>query len=290
MTTSLNEFRAGLPSGLRSVANILLPLDGSELSRITVPLVRELAELYEATPHLIYAGEQPLEPGTRMEQLGVDWRELSGAVIDQSSGAASETILDLTQKLEQSLIVMCTHTGHTKDPDRFGSITEAVLAGNPERIVLVAPEKAHERFQIRTLLLCHDGTPSATVATGPVAELARLSGADVITAIVASPRTECPEELGSIPAPQYIDQPQHEWPAWAEEFTTRMLALGSPPASLRFELVVSGGQPGSELAQLARKRNADIVIMAVAGDWKRSPHKVARVVAQDSGCPVYLVR
>jgi len=289
MATFLSESRHGTQTGLRSVSNILVPLDGSELSRVAVPVVHYLVELYKATPHLIYAGEQALDPGKRMQQMGVGWSELPGAVIDQSSGTAPEIILGLTKKLERCLIVMCTHTGHKRDPGHFGSVTEAVLAGDPERIILIAPERKREPFRIRTLVLCHDGSPSAAVAAGPAAELARLSDADVVTAVVAAPCTECPEELGSLPVPQYIDQPQHEWPTWAQEFSMRLLAMGSTPASLKFELVVSGGQPDSELTQLARKRNADMVIMAVAGDWKRSRHNVPRVVARDSGCPVFFV-
>jgi len=290
MATSLSGSYAGLQGSPTSVSNILVPLDGSERSRLAMPVIRHLVELYRATPHLIYAGEQIMEPAKRMEQLGVDWKELPGAVVDQSSGFASEIILGLTRKLEQCLIVMCTHTGDKREPDAFGSVTEAVLSGSPERIILVAPEGAYEDFRIRTLVLCHDGTPSATVATGPTSELAHLSGADVIATIVASPCTECPDELGSLPVPRYIDQPQHEWPTWAQEFGTRMLTLGSTVASLKFELVVSGGQPGSELAHLARTRKADMVIMAASGDWKGSKHKVARFVAKNSGCPVFFVR
>jgi nucleotide-binding universal stress UspA family protein len=292
MTSSLSESESypGSPPEPRGVSNILLPLDGSDVSRCAMPLVRHLVELYKATPHLIYAGEQAIEPGQRIERLGLRWGELPGAVIDQSSGSAPDIILGLAQKLARCLIIMCTHTGKKREPDRFGSVTEAVLSGNPERIILVAPEGNHERFPIRTLVLCHDGTPSATVATDPAAELAHLCGAEVIAVLVAPPCTECPEELGSLPAPQYLDQPHHEWPSWAHEFSMRMLALGSAPASLKFELVVSGGQPGSEIAHLAHTRKADMVVMAVSSDWKSRRHNVVRIVTNHSGCPVFLVR
>lgn len=290
MPISLFELRSGSPSQGKNVSNILLPLDGSALSRAAIPVARHLAELYNATAHLVYAREEAIEPGKRMERLGVDWNELPGAVVDQSAGPAPEIVLGLTHKLGKSLVVMCTHTGRKSNHDAFGSVTEAVLAGNPERIVLVAPDISHAPFCIRTLVLCHDGTPSATVATGPALELAHLSGAEVIAALVATPCADCPDEIGSLPAPQYIDQPQHEWPTWVQEFGMRMLRSPSFPGPLKFELVVSAGQPGSELTQLARKRGADLVIMAVSGDWKRSKHKVARVVAENSGCPVLFVR
>ena len=70
----------------------------------------------------------------------------------------------------------------------------------------------------------------------------------------------------------------------------RMLALGSAPASLKFQLVVSGGERGSEIAHLARTRQADMVIMAVSSNWKSNKHDIVRVVTNNSRCPVFLVR
>ena len=274
--------------GKSSVSNLIVPLDGSELSRVAIPLVCRLMELYSATPHLLYAGT-PTDPGTMLARLGVESRQLPGGVMHQPTGSAAESILHLANELPQAAIVMCTHTGHNPRTDCFGSVTEAVLAGNPARIVLLAPEHHRETVKLNRIVLAHDGTPTAAVAVGPAAELAYHSRADVLVIHVAAPRKGAPSESGSLPAPRYVDQPQHEWPSWTSEFSARLLAMGVPGSSVKFKVIVAGGQPGSELAQFARSVEADMVILANAGDWEHCRHNVARVAIRSCGCPVMLV-
>ena len=292
MAAALSKHHQATPVQKQSsVSNIVLPLDGSELSRVAIPVVRGLTELYAATTHLAYAGEPAVDSETRLAHLGVKSGELPGAVIDQSTGLAPQAILTLAKDLPRCLIVMCTHTGHSdRDPDYFGSVTETVLAGNPERIVLVAPERGRRDFTISRIVVAHDGTPTADCAIGPAGEIALRARAEVIVLHVAAPRAGCPERTGSFPAPQYVDQPQHEWPSWSSEFSARMLALGAPASSVKFKLVVTGGQPGSEIAQLVHRKAGDLVVMASPAEWKAGEPNAARVVIQTSGCPVLLVR
>src|SRR5690348_9427242 len=117
-----------------SVSNIILPLDGRELSRVAIPVARGLAELYGATLHVVYAGEPAIGPDVRLARLGAQWEEIPGAVIDQSSEAAPELIGRSARELPDALIVMCTHTGRSPQRDCFGTVTETVLASNPGRI------------------------------------------------------------------------------------------------------------------------------------------------------------
>ena len=69
----------------------------------------------------------------------------------------------------------------------------------------------------------------------------------------------------------------------------RMLALGAPPSAVHFDLVVAGGQPGSEIAELARRREVDLVVMAWDGKWNDTRHAATRAVIRACGCPVLLV-
>ena len=273
-----------------SISNIILPLDGRELSQVAIPVARGLAELYKATMHVVYAGERVLDPSLRLSQLGVNWEDLPGAVVDQCTEAAPDAIERAAKELPQALTVMCTHTGASPRPSAFGTVTERVLATNPERIVLVAPDRGYKPYKVGSVMLAHDGSPSCDVAAAPAAEIALRGRAELFALHVAAPRVAPPEEPGSVPAPRYIDQPQHEWPSWAGEFMSRMLALGTPASSIHFKLVVTGGQPGSEVAQFARKRNADLVVMARSREWESWRHKAIRVVIQTCGCPVLLVR
>jgi nucleotide-binding universal stress UspA family protein len=287
----LPEFHHGTdaPDGT-SVRNILLPLDGRDLSKVAIPVALGLAQLYQATLHVIYAGAERVAPETKLAQLGVHWEELPGAVIDQAVGCSPpEAILSVEQALPAPLIVMCTRTGRTPKADCFGSVTEELLVKNPERIVLVAPEQNRATFKISKIVLAHDGTPAADCAIALAAQLAARARASVTAIHVAAPREGAPKQSGSLPAPQYVDQPQHEWPSWTAEFSARMQAMGAPASALNFKLLVKGGQPGSEIALLANRQKADLVVMGNPGNWHRSRRSLTRVVIQTSGCPVLLV-
>lgn len=270
-----------------SLQNIVLPLDGSASCRRAIPVGRYLARLYRATLHVLYAAEHAYSPREAVERLGLSDEDLHGAVLDQQRGDAAEAILNAARHFKRSLIVMCTNTGHHIGPDCFGSVTEAVLAGTPERIVVIA-ERSEQPWNIRRVLLAHDGTPTSDLATAPAAEIAQRAGATVIAIHVAARGDRYPQEPGSMPAPRYIDQPQHEWPSWANEFMNRMLALGAPASSVSFKLVVTGGQAGSEVAQVSRERQADLVVMAWHGK-SDMPQSATKVVVRSAGCPVLLL-
>jgi len=267
--------------------NIVLPLDGSAASRRAIPIGRYLAQLYRAPLHVLYAAEHRFTTREAIERLGLSDADLQGAILDQNRGNASQAILASARGLDRAVIVMCTNTGHHAGPDCFGSVTEAVLVGTPERIVLVA-EREEQPWEIHRVLLAHDGTPSSDIATAPAAEVAQRAGATVMAIHVAARGEEDSQEPGSMLAPRYMDQPQHEWPNWANQFMLRMLALGAPPSSVSFKLVVTGGQAGSEVAQVSRERQADLVVMAWHGRWD-APQSATKVVIRNAGCPVLLV-
>jgi nucleotide-binding universal stress UspA family protein len=222
-----------------------------------------------------------------MDRLGLTDADLRGAILDQHRQDPADAILASARRLDRAIVVMCTNTGHHIGPDCFGSVTEAVLAGMPDRIILVA-ERDEQPWAIHRVLLAHDGTPSSDLATAPAAELAQRAGATVIAVHVGARGERYSQEPGSMPAPRYIDQPQHEWPNWANQFMNRMLALGAPPSSVSFKLVVTGGQAGSEVAQVSRERQADLVVMAWHGRWD-APQSATKVVIRTAGCPVLLV-
>jgi nucleotide-binding universal stress UspA family protein len=271
-----------------TVKNVVLPLDGSQRSRLAAPIARTLSKLYGATLHVVTVGQELRPTKEALTHLGLTLEEMQGVVLDSCTGEPAEAIVRAAQQLPSPLLVMCTHTGRERSSDDFGRVAESVLRGAPQRIVLLAPERGDRVWVVRRVLLAHDGTPSSDCATAPAAEIAQFARAEVIALHVAAGKTAHPEQPGSLPAPRYIDQAQHEWPAWASEFMDRMLAMGAPPSSVLFKLVVTGGQPGSEVSQVARERNVDLVVMAWHGKW-RSQHHATRVVTRTSGCPVLLV-
>ena len=291
MTAALSQWHGparGLGQRLSTVANILIPLDGTPASRLVLPIARRLTQLYNATPHLLYVGREMRDAKDTLRVLGLTTEDISGAVLDVWGGNAAEAISRMARKLPNSLVLMCANTA-SPGSDSFGEVAEAVLDSAPARVMLAAGERCDREWQLHRVLLAHDGTSNSDNATAPAAELAQRASAEVIALHVAARKSASPREPGSLPAPRYLDQPQHEWPSWTQEFMDRMLAVGAPPSAVHFDLVVAGGQPGSEIAELARRREADLVVMAWDGKWNSTRHAATRAVIRACGCPVLLV-
>jgi nucleotide-binding universal stress UspA family protein len=288
-TPEQNSGPRGHRQNLSSVESIVLALDDSAVSKSAIPVARKLEQLYGATLHIAYVGGHVLGVKDTPAHLGFSAEEMRGAVFDQVKGDAIESTVRLIMELPNALAVMCTQIGAQAEENRFGSITESIIASKPERAVLLTPESDNKLWNLDRILLAHDGTPTCHVSSSLAAELAQLAGSEVVALHVAARGTKPSTEAGSFPAPQYMDQPQHEWPSWSEEFMNRLIASGMPHSSVDFELLVTGGRPGSEIAQVARKRNVGLVIMAWHAHWDRE-NCATRVVIRSSGCPVLLVQ
>jgi len=271
-----------------AIENVIAPVDESELSKRALPAARLLAELYRATLHVAYTGKKPLALRQPLQELGLNAEEMRGAVLHQLPGEPAQAILEKTRQLASPLLVMSTQTCAQQNDVALGLLAEAVLEGVPQRVVLVPPEFAAEQWELHKILLAHDGTPTADLAIAPAAHLAHRAGAEVIALHVAARTAGQPEE-GSLPAPRYVDQPQHEWPSWANEFLERMMALGAAPSALNFKLLVTGGQPGSEVAQFARDKGVDLVALAWQGRLDEQRGGTLKVIVRRAGCPVLLV-
>lgn len=271
-----------------SIKTVVLPLDDNEPSRTALPVARMFAELYGCALHVTYVGQQQFAVKDAARQLGLSAEQARGAIFEQASVArvgASAAVRDNPE----GLLVMSTAVGSTEADNRFGSVTESFLATKPQRAVLVTSLGDDKPRTLGRILLAHDGTPISNCAVVAAADLAQRAGAEVIALHVAARGEERPEARGSIAAPLYVDQPHHEWPGWAEEFMNRIVAGGALASGVHFKLRVTGGQAGSELAEVAHESNVDLVIMAWHGHWTEHEDCATRVVIRNAGCPVMLV-
>lgn len=284
-----NGAAAEMGQQLKTISNLVIPLNGSAASRAAISVGRSLAQLYLAAPHLVYVGKAAIDPKNIHLLLGVTQEEIPGAVFHCCQNETPEAVVSIARQLPEAVILISTQVGDPVSTSGLGTFTEMVLASNPERIMLVPPDRAEMPWNMKRILLAHSGTPDCDPATGMAAELATLARAEVVALHVAAPKAGSPEEPGSLPAPRYIDQPQHEWPAWTGEFLDRMLAMGAPTSAVQFDLLVAGGQRGSEIAEKARDRQADLVIMAWDREWQSEKHMATRTVIRSCGCPVLLV-
>jgi nucleotide-binding universal stress UspA family protein len=269
---------------------IIVPLDGTEQALAALPVARTLADTLAATLNVVHVGERALPSRAILGELGLDAEDVKGFVIEQRTGNPAEEVLRFAAGRREPLLVLCTHTDAEKPRGTLGGVAEHVLVHARCGVVLVEPDRGRRPWSLRRILLPHDGTPTTAAAMDPAGDLAELTGAEVLVLHVAAPGAPPPVEPGTLTAPRYLDQPQHEWPAWAAEFLGRMCALGHPPSEVRFGLVMATGEPGEEIVRVAREYESDLVVLAWHGVWEAEHALTMKEVIRNAPCPELVVR
>ena len=176
-------------------------------------------------------------------------------------------------------------------PTRSGRAPSVLVpVDGPEgaSVVLVPPGNGGASWTVREVLVPHDGTPSTAKAIRRASEVARSAGAWLRVLHVAT-SAEAPAEPGSLTAPRYLDQPQHEWPTWAEEFLQRLSGVCRLDLD-RLRLVLGHGQPGDEVLRVARESRPDLILLAWRASAEPGRGKTVRTVLAGACCPVMVVR
>lgn len=269
------------------VETVVLAIENGSGAKTALGVARKLSRVYDATLHVLCFERTSGGACEQLARFGIPQANVQDAVLDTVPPDA-ESVVAAVQELPSPLLVMPGAKPGKRADAELTAVAAEILQKRLRRVVLVGPNAKSSGWKLDRVLLAHDGKPSTDVATAEAAEVAHRAGAEVVAIHVASRRSE-PQEPGSIPAPRYIDQPQHEWPSWASEFLDRMIALGSPPAKLKFKLMVTGGQPGSEIAHFARENKADMVVAAWHGGWDDEHGRLLQVVVRRAPCPVLLV-
>ena len=193
-----------------------------------------------------------------------------------------------------TLVVLTTH-GYIIEPGRsLGRVAEQVIAGTTQPILLIRPEVTPMAIQpgaaLQRLLLPLDGTPTTAALLAPATALASRLGASVDLLYVADVGTPPPDEPGSIGAPQYVDQPQHEWPQWANEVITRLAeACAQCPPNVPLRTFLAKGDAGEAITRFAAEHASDAVVLACRSRLEPGRAAVLRAVLDQTPCPVLIV-
>lgn len=114
--------------------------------------------------------------------------------------------------------------------------------------------------------------------------------AKLMVLYVATAGAERPTEPGTLVCPRYVDQPQHEWPAWAEEFLDRLRAVGRATDGVDIRLVLAQGEAGSAIADFARRNDSDLIVLGWRGVLEPDRARTMRHVIRESIYPVIVFR
>jgi nucleotide-binding universal stress UspA family protein len=183
---------------------------------LVLRIAEELAKVEQATLHLCYISDQPSKVNaTERPPNRRTWMP-SGYIVHSLAGHPAESIIRLAHELPDALIVMSTHSYIEKIGGVLGPLATQVIRHIFNPVVLVPLSVSERPWRIHNIVLAHDGAPSTDVAVHPATALAYLTGAELVILHVADRLGRASEELGTITAPFYLDQPQHEWPAWGD--------------------------------------------------------------------------
>lgn len=268
---------------------IVVALDGSAHALDALPIATTLSTILHATIRVVHVGEAPVLPADVLVRLGLGGAGIEGLVIDTRAGEPSDEIVGAAHEWRASFIVMCTHTAVAQVGRPLGRTALGVLERAPCPVLLIRPERGTAPWALRRILLPLDGTPATSAAVRPAAELARAADAEIVVLHIVAPAARPPGERGSLTAPRYLDQPQHEWPAWEGEFIERLGCI-CPLASLKVRMSMAHGDPGVETARFAAESGADLVVLAWRGAWEGDRAAHIKTLIRSSPCPAMVVR
>jgi len=266
---------------------ILVPLDGSKQALAALPVAKVLGELERAALHILHVGEHEVAGDELRRRLEREASELDGFTIDARVGTPAVEILHVAEEMKPRMIVMCKHSGGERGK-MLGRTAMKVLHDAQCPVVLVPPERGVTSWHLHHVLVPHDGTPSTSAALQPAAELAERGSAELLVVHVTDIKTAS-AEAGSLTAPRYVDQPQHEWPAWSTEFLNRLACI-CPLGHLHVRMLLAHGDTAAEIIRLSERQSTDLIVLAWRGIWE-IPHAAAlKDVLREAHCPIMVVR
>lgn len=263
---------------------ILVPLDGSRLAEVALPVAIHLAQQLEASitllhvveanppakvhgqPHLVTANDaqaylKKLTYNTVPHSMQVQQH----VHVDPARDVA-ESIVAHASELQIDLIVMCSHGGNNLHRSLFGSIAQQVIRLDQTPLLLVNEKVAAPTFNCRRLLVTLDGDPAHEQGLTAAYQLAQQCQAEIGLVMV-------------IPTPPTLQPPQSVTGRLLPYATTALLDLQEPHAleyllSKRSTFTdpdslvlcdVQRGEPATMILETASKINADLIVLATHG-------------------------
>jgi len=275
---------------MTSAKTVLVPLDGSVHATAAVPVARELAKLFHATLAVLHVTDDALAPAALIERIKLTGEDVRGLVVERRPGGAAAIIVQEAAERHAAMIVMCPLIRTDVGSRALGSVAAAVLVAAPCPVVLVPPARGRKSWALRRLLVPHDGTPTSAATIGPATDFALMAAAELVVLHIATPGTERPTERGTLVSPRYVDQPQHEWPVWAQEFLDRLRAVGGARHGIDIRLAVAQGEAGSAIVHFAQENDSDLIVLGWRGVLEPDRAQTMRRVLRDSKCPVIVFR
>jgi nucleotide-binding universal stress UspA family protein len=190
----MSEFEAappssGAPVGPDTVDSLLVPLDGSDFSRVAVPTAARLAARLEAKIQLLSAVESADKVDRREQELGrvsIPGHVVNRSVVVDSDPASA--VHEALRKLGNAVACMATR-GRTRSAALVGSVATDVVARGNDPLVLVSPYIEQPR-RSSGVVACVDDSPAAAALVAVAVRWAELLAERCIVLTIAEDAPE----------------------------------------------------------------------------------------------------
>jgi len=263
---------------------ILLPLDGSELSEMTIPYGEELASklgseviLYHVHGHEHSTQEHMhqmyLEMVAEIMQRKVRNNMASGAVLKISTkveaGEPTENICNLVDKNEVDLIIMtAVSASGLKVGKLLGSVTDHVCQTVPIPVMLIRAQNVKQTDQqmglINHMLIPLDGSSLSKLALPVGEELASKLKVGITLFEMATTIRPFNDTSGAGAYIDYSKMNEDEKKRTGSEINALETELKEKGLSVT-SIVTSGSDAANEIIELCKKANIDLVVMSTHG-------------------------
>jgi len=273
--------------------SVIVALHGRPSSESALQMGRLVAKALSAPLHGLFASSTSVAPNDVARMCRLPDHALHGVILDVAVGDPGDRLVEVAQAHLASLFVVCAPEAQA-DPLGLGSTAARALAGSPAGVIVVRENMAIPE-RLERILVPLDGTPSTASSIGPAGELAcqARAGIDIVYVGASGHRSIPPEdaEPGSMHAPRYVDQPQHEWPAFSEEFLDRFMgAIAHCPQDVPTRMFLGAGRPAAEILRFANELSSDLVVLVWHGELDAQHGEVFGQVMRESPCPVLVLK
>lgn len=267
---------------------ILVALHGSAAPSESIAMGRLVSSTMQQPLHGVFVSKAPTPPGDVPQILQVPSYALEGIVLDVEEGDPAARLAEISDMHPTAFLVVGADPS-AGDKLGVGAFAARAIEESSAPVLVVRPGNL---AKIQRILVPHDGTPSTAIALGPASDLARASGASLDIVLVGEAQHPPPEaEHGAMAAPQYVDQPHHEWPAFSEEFVERfMKTLGHCPSDVPIRFFLGAGDPGEEILRYADMLSSDLAVLVWHGLASARHGAIFQTVLRRANCSVLILR
>jgi nucleotide-binding universal stress UspA family protein len=266
---------------------VLVALHGRWGGIDAIALGRLVAGALNKPLHGLYTSEAPVPPTSIREVLRLPPDALEGVVLDVAVGDPIERLVAAVEEHPTAFVIIGAEPSAGGELGLGDFVTRALEVSSAPLLIV----RPGARARIDRILVPLDGTPSTAIAVQPAGELARELAATLDIVLVGEAGHAPQEEPGAMAAPQYVDQPHHEWPAFASEFLHRNLtALGHCPPDVPTRFYLGAGRPADEILRYAETLGSDLMVLVWHGRATDEHAGVFKTVLKRASCPVLVLR